>query len=104
MVAGREILLFSVTGYCGVLVWHGKGTVKTFCKLTTFFFLYSLLFFKKNFKVFIEFVTVLLLLFMLWLFGHEACGISAPQEGIEPSPPALEGEISTTGPPGKPEN
>ena len=41
---------------------------------------------------------------MFWLFGHEACGISAPQEGIEPSLPALEGEISTTGPPGKPEN
>ena len=103
MVAGRKILLFSVTGYCGVLVWHGKGTVKIFCKLTTFFSLFSSVF-KKNFKVFIEFVTVLLLLVMFWLFGHEACGISAPQEGIEPSPPALEGEISTTGPSGKPEN
>ena len=84
-------------------MWHGKGTVKIFCKLTTFFSLFSSVF-KKNFKVFIEFVTVLLLLVMFWLFGHEACGISAPQEGIEPSPPALEGEISTTGPSGKPEN
>ena len=83
-------------------MWHGKGTVKIFCKLTTFFFF--ILFFFLNFKVFIEFVTVLLLLFMFWLFSHEACGISAPQEGIEPSLPALEGEISTTGPPGKPEN
>ena len=83
-------------------MWHGKGTVKIFCKLATFFFF--ILFFFLNFKVFIEFVTVLLLLFMFWLFGHEACGISAPQEGIEPSLPALEGEISTTGPPGKPEN
>jgi len=36
-------------------------------------------------KVFIEFVTMLLLLFML-LFGHEACGILAPWPGIKPTP------------------
>ena len=30
------------------------------------------------FEVFIEFVTTLLLFFMLWFFGHEACGILAP--------------------------
>ena len=77
--------------------------------------------FKKNFfvfdvdifKVFIEFVTVLLLyfvtilllqywvFFMFWFFGHEACGILATQPGIEPTPPALEGEVLTTGLPGK---
>ena len=50
------------------------------------------------FKVFIEFVTVLLL---FWFFGREACGILAPRPGIEPAPPALEGEVLTTGPPGK---
>ena len=38
---------------------------------------------------------------MLWFSGHEACGILAPQLGIEPAPPALEGEVSTTRPPGK---
>ena len=38
---------------------------------------------------------------MFWFFGHEACGILAPQPGIEPAPPALEGEVLTTGPPGK---
>ena len=69
------------------------------------------------FKVFIEFVTVLLLLFltslleynclqycfcfMFWFFGHEAHGILAPRPGIEPSPRAMEGEVLTTGPPGK---
>ena len=60
-------------------------------------------------KVFIEFVTVLLLFFFffnclfffVWLFGHEACGILAPQSGIEPTPPALKDEVLTTGPPGK---
>ena len=38
---------------------------------------------------------------MFWYFGHEACGILAPQPGIEPTPPALEGKVLTTGPPGK---
>ena len=36
---------------------------------------------------------------MFWLFGHESCGINLP--GIEPAPPALEGEVLTTGPPGE---
>ena len=52
------------------------------------------------FKVFIEIVTILLL-FYVRFFGHKACGILAPQPGIEPAPPALEGEILTAGPPGK---
>ena len=39
--------------------------------------------------------------FMFWFFGCEACGILAPRPGIEPAPPALEGEVLTTGPPGK---
>ena len=38
---------------------------------------------------------------MFWVFGLEACGILAPRPGIEPSPPALEGEVLTTVPPGK---
>ena len=43
-------------------------------------------------KVFIELVTVLLLFYVL-VFGCEACGILAPGPGIEPAPPALEGEV-----------
>ena len=38
---------------------------------------------------------------MFWFFGREACGILAPQPGIELAPPALEGEVLTTGLPGK---
>ena len=39
---------------------------------------------------------------MFWLFsGQEACAIVARQPGIEPVPPAVEGEVLTTGPPGK---
>ena len=47
--------------------------------------------------------------FISWFFGLEACGILAPQPGIEPThhPPALphhmalEGKVLTTEPPGK---
>ena len=39
--------------------------------------------------------------FMFWFFDCMACGIIAPQPGIEPSSPALEGKVLTTGPPGK---
>ena len=47
------------------------------------------------FKVFTEFVTICFC-FTFWFFGHETCGILAPQPGIEPVPLALEGEILTT--------
>ena len=36
-------------------------------------------------KVFIEFVTILLL-FMFWFFGHEACGFLVSPPGLEPAP------------------
>ena len=50
------------------------------------------------FKFFIEFVTILLLFYVLFFFfGCEACGIPDPQPGIELSPPELESEVLTTG-------
>ena len=52
-------------------------------------------------KVFIEFVILLLLLFMFWFLGQEACGILPPWLEIKPIPPALEGKVLTTGPPEK---
>ena len=52
------------------------------------------------FEVFIEFVTILFLFFMFWFFGHKACGFSAPQQGTEPAPPTLGGEVLTTELPG----
>ena len=39
---------------------------------------------------------------MPFFFGHEAYGILATQPGTEPAAPALEGEVLTTGPQGKP--
>ena len=40
---------------------------------------------------------------MFWLFGCNACGILAPDQGLNPHPPSLEGKVLTTGLPGKPE-
>ena len=34
---------------------------------------------------------------MLWVFGHEACGIYALQLGIIPTLPELEGQALSTG-------
>ena len=39
--------------------------------------------------------------FKFFFFGPEACGILVPQPGIKPTPPALEGEVLATEPPGK---
>ena len=33
-------------------------------------------------------------------FGREAHGLFSPQPGMEPTPPALEGKVLSTGPPG----
>ena len=49
----------------------------------------------------IEFVTILLLFYILFLFGCQACGILAPRAGMELTPPGLEGEVSTSGLPDK---
>ena len=50
------------------------------------------------FKLCIEFITIL---FLFWCFGFKAYRILAPWPGIAPTPHALEGEVLTTGPPGK---
>ena len=39
--------------------------------------------------------------FLFWFFGHQACGILAPQPRIKHVPTALEGGVLTTGPPGE---
>ena len=39
--------------------------------------------------------------FMFCFFGPETCGILVLQTGVESTPPALEGEVLTTGLPGK---
>ena len=44
------------------------------------------------FKVFIEFVTILLLFYDLVFLAPEACRILAPRPGVEPASSALEGK------------
>ena len=41
---------------------------------------------------------------MSLFFGCKVCGISASLPGVEPVPPALEGEVPTPGMPGKYQN
>ena len=41
---------------------------------------------------------------VFWSLGPEACGILVPWPGIRPTPLALEGQVPTTGPPGKSKN
>ena len=38
---------------------------------------------------------------MFWYFVEQVCRILAPQPGIKPKDPELEGEVLDTGPPGK---
>ena len=75
---------------------NGHGCVLVNLFLKTFFFWMGTIFL----KVFVDFVTILLLYYVVF-FGLEACGILTPQPGIEPIPPALEGEVLTPGPSGK---
>ena len=76
-------------GALGHQHWYKLVKWKVFRWASFFFF-----FFKKT-------LLNLLLLFNVLVFGHEACGILAPWHGTEPVPPALEGGVLTTGPPGK---
>ena len=52
------------------------------------------------FNNFFEFFVILLQFYIL-IFWSWGMWISAPWPGIKPSPPALESEVLTTGPPGK---
>ena len=38
---------------------------------------------------------------MFWIFGHETYGILASWPGFDPTPPASEDKVLTTGPPQK---
>ena len=48
---------------------------------------------RSIFKVFIEFVTLLLLLYVLVFWPQDMCGILASQPETDPTPPALEGKV-----------
>ena len=83
-------------------IYHLNCLSKSNNKRGTFFLRFLFIFFDVD-----RFLKSLLNLLqycfclMFWFFGHEACGILAPWPGIEPTPPALEGEVLTTGPPGE---
>ena len=49
----------------------------------------------------IKFVTTIASVLTLGFFGLEACGVLAPQPEREHTPSVLEGQVLTTGLPGK---
>ena len=105
------ILLLLGTPFSLYLTPHFLGFHPTFMLTPQFSFaqFFSFFFFLKIFFFFWcgPFSKSLLNLlqycfcFLFWIFGPEACGIFAPWPGIEHAPPALEGKVLTTGPPGK---
>ena len=45
------------------------------------------------FKVFIEFVTVLILFYISWFLALKHVGCYCPNQGSNPQPPTLEGKV-----------
>ena len=82
-------------------IFKGKGSWEFFvCLLVFLRFFFYVDIRPIFFKVFIEYVTILLLL----CFGFSGCkayGILAHWPGIEPTPPVLEGKVLASGLPGK---
>ena len=64
-----------------------ETTEKYCCLKELFLTIFLLIFFLMwtIVKVFIELVTILLLLFMFWFLGCRACGILTPRPGIQPA-------------------
>ena len=85
---------------------HHQGSPNVWTLLCFICFWFMWFFFKDFFWCWLFLKSLLNLLqycfcFLFWFFGRKACGILAPRPGIEPSPPPLEGEVLTAGPPGK---
>ena len=83
----------SVDGHLGclhVLAIVSSAAVNAGVLVSICFFLKSLLNFSQYYFC-----------FMFWFFGHETYGVLAPWPLMESAPPALEGEVLTTGLPGK---
>ena len=74
---------------CQAQDWHISLTINNIWAF--FFFFFQNFLCRSFFKVFIEFVAILLLFYVLVL-GHEVYGILVPQPGIKPATSALENE------------
>ena len=68
-------------------------------KFFSFFFFFNVNHFQR-----LYWICYSLLLFYVLVFGLQACRFLAPLTGIESPPPALEGEVLTTGPLEKSQN
>ena len=76
--------------------WHHICRLLIYNQVFLFFFLmWTIL------KAFIENLLQYCFCFIFGFFGHEICGILAPQTGIEPALSSLECNVLTSGSPGK---
>ena len=92
--SGMKTDLFQFCGHCWVfqICWHIECSTFMASSFRVCFF-----FFKKSLLNLLQYCFC----FIFCFFGLQASGILVPQQGIEPAPPALEGEVLTPGPPGK---
>ena len=88
LISHRNLLLFGPYLFCCCWV--------LFCFFLKIFFFWCGSFLKSLLNL-----LQYCICFGFLAFGREACEILAPPPGIEPAPPALEGEVLTTGPPRK---
>ena len=93
-----------------VTLLQEEGSKQAFCALAADFItpgelaqVWKVTFLKNIYGPFKRSLLNLLQYCFCFLFG-EVCEILAPQPGIKPAPPALEGEVLTTGPEGGPED
>ena len=56
---------------------------------------------KNFFKLLLNLLQYCFCFIYVYFFGHEACVTLVPWPGIKPTPSALEGQVLTTGLPGK---
>ena len=85
-----------------LVIWFATKSVLSFYTNVVFFF--SPRFFFFMWTIFLKSLLNLVqycFCFLSWFFGCEARGVLVPWPGIKPTPPALEGEVLATGPPGK---
>ena len=82
-------------------LWHPESSLQACC-LLDFLSFFKIFFWCGPFWNFYWICcnTVSILCFVFF-FGCQACRNFAPQPGIEPTPLITEGEVLTTGPPGK---
>lgn len=79
-VCNGLLTVWMTSYYCAYQTWGLERNRDIF--LLKIFFFFNIFLMWTVFKIFIEFVPILLLFCVLFFFGCEACGILASDQGI----------------------